>query len=199
MQFVRKLGCPQKARRKNQNQDWVRKNTSTTWGNKSESSGERTNIKYISTKGKTIRTKQDILKQQKQILSTAGRKWYENVPTTKWKRTRTILDWNMATKKHNDWIDNMTRELGIEEGPKAEIHIYLLNTTLKTYHTGIHQTMMEYMVSSSGNARLFTDRLALEMNRCLHGSHVSNGWPKEKPHWSKMTQAKKPIQTTIDP
>ena len=37
--------------------------------------------------------------------------------------------------KHNEkaeWINNMTKELeGLEEGPKAEIHIDLLKTTLK--------------------------------------------------------------------
>ena len=41
----------------------------------------------------------------------------------------------MATKKHNEkaeWINNMTRELeGLKEGPKAEIHIDLLKTTLR--------------------------------------------------------------------
>ena len=38
-------------------------------------------------------------------------------------------------KKHNEkakWINDMTRELeGLEEGPKAEIHIELLKKTLK--------------------------------------------------------------------
>ena len=38
----------------------------------------------------------------------------------------------------------MTKELeGLEEGPKAEIHIYLLKTTLKKYQTGKCQAMME--------------------------------------------------------
>ena len=41
----------------------------------------------------------------------------------------------MATKKHNErdeWINDMTRELeGLEEGPKPEMHIDLLKTTLK--------------------------------------------------------------------
>ena len=44
----------------------------------------------------------------------------------------------------------MTRELeGLEEGPKAEIHVDLLKTTLKKYLTGKHQAMMEYMGSGS--------------------------------------------------
>ena len=38
-----------------------------------ESMGERRTIKEISTKGKTIQTKQDIPKQRKNILSTTGR------------------------------------------------------------------------------------------------------------------------------
>ena len=64
----------------------------------------------------------------------------------------------MATK-HNEkveWINNMTKELeGLEEGPKAEIHINLLKTTLKKYQRGERQAMMEYMVSGSRNLPLF--------------------------------------------
>ena len=48
----------------------------------------------------------------------------------------------VATKKkknHNEkteWIINMTRELRrFEAGPKAEMHIDLLKTTLKKYQT----------------------------------------------------------------
>ena len=41
----------------------------------------------------------------------------------------------MTTKNQNEkakWINNMTRELeGLEKGPKVEIHIDLLKTTLK--------------------------------------------------------------------
>ena len=48
-------------------------------------------IKEISTKGKTIQTKQDIPKQRKEILSTIGRKWPKNIPTTGCKRNRAIL------------------------------------------------------------------------------------------------------------
>ena len=66
----------------------------------------------------------------------------------------------MATKKHNEkteWINNLTRELeGLEEGPKAEIHIGLLKTTLKKYQIGKRQAMVEYMVSGSRNSPPFT-------------------------------------------
>ena len=47
----------------------------------------------------------------------------------------------------------MTREL---EGPKAEIHVDLLKTTLKKYQTGKRLAMMEYMVSGSRNPPPFT-------------------------------------------
>ena len=65
----------------------------------------------------------------------------------------------MATKKHNEkaeWKNNMTKKLGgLEEGPKAEIHIDLLKMTQK-YQTGKHQAMMGYMVSGSRNSPPFT-------------------------------------------
>ena len=117
----------------------------------------------ISTKGKTIETRQGIPKQRKKIPSSTGRKWHENIPATGCRRNRTILDWNIATKKHNEktkWIKNMTRELeGLEEGPKAEIHIDLLKTTVKKYLTGKHQATMEYMDSGSRNSPPFTTDL----------------------------------------
>ena len=50
----------------------------------------------------------------------------------------------------------MTRELGFEEGPKAEIHTDLLKPTLKKYQTGKHQAMMEYIASGSRNSSPFT-------------------------------------------
>ena len=46
----------------------------------------------------------------------------------------------------------MTNELErLEEGPKAEIHIDLLKTTLKKYQRGKRQAMVEYMDSGSWN------------------------------------------------
>ena len=49
-------------------------NYNTTLGNKSGSTGERRKIKDISTKGKTIQTKQDISKRRKKILLTTERR-----------------------------------------------------------------------------------------------------------------------------
>ena len=52
----------------------TRKNNNTTWGNKPESTGERRKIKEISTKGKTILKKYDIIKQRKKILCKTKRR-----------------------------------------------------------------------------------------------------------------------------
>ena len=83
----------------NQKEKGNTKYNNTTWGNKPERAGERRKIKEISTKGKTIQIMQDIPKQQTKIISMNGRGWYENIPTPGCKRNRSILDWNMATKK----------------------------------------------------------------------------------------------------
>ena len=68
------------------------KNNNSTWGNKPEINGERRKIEDISTKGKTIPTKPDFTKQRKKILSATGRRWHKNIPKTRSKRNRTILD-----------------------------------------------------------------------------------------------------------
>ena len=94
--MIRKRGAEISENKKEQATQ--KKNNSTTWGNKPESTGQRRKIKEISTKGKTIQTKQDIPKQRKKILSTIGKVWNENFPTTGYQRKRTILDKNMATK-----------------------------------------------------------------------------------------------------
>ena len=118
-------------------------------GNKPEGSSERRKTKEISTKGKTIHTKQDIPKQRKKISSTSGRAWHKNIPTTRHQRTERFWTKIWQPKKHNEkaeWINDMARELeGLEEGPKAEIHIELLKKTLKKVsnwktpgHDGIH-------------------------------------------------------------
>ena len=94
---------------------------------------ERRKITEILTKGKNIQIKQKIPKQQKKILSTTERRWHKNIPTTRCKRNRKILDEYISTKKHNEkaeWINDMTRELE-HGGPKAKIHIDLLKTLKK--------------------------------------------------------------------
>ena len=87
-------------------------------------------------------------------------------------------------KKHNEnteWINNITRELdGLEEGPKMEIHVDLLKTTLKIIsnwkaprHDGIHGFWFKKFTSLHG-------RLVLEMDRCLQDEHVAEWMTKGK-------------------
>ena len=59
-------------------------------------------------------------------------------------------------KKKAEWISNMKKELGLEEGPKVGIHINLLRTTLEKYQSGKRHVMMEYMDSGPGNSTPFT-------------------------------------------
>ena len=47
------------------------------------------------------------------------------------------------------------KELGLEEGPKAEMHIDLLRMTLKNIKFGKRQAMMEYLDSNSRNSPPF--------------------------------------------
>ena len=87
-------------------------------------------------------------------------------------------------KKHNEnteWINNIKRELdGLEEGPKIEIRVDLLKTTLKRIsnwkapgHDGIHGFWFKKFTSLHGS-------LALEMNRCLQDAQVPEWMTKGK-------------------
>ena len=75
----------------------------------------------------------------------------------------------------------MTRELeGLEEGPKAEIHIELPKKTLKMIsnwktpgHDGIHGFWFKKFPS-------IHDRLTLEMNRCPQDAQVPDWMTKGK-------------------
>ena len=88
-----------------------------------------------------------------------------------------------GNQKHNEkaeWMNNITKELvGLEEGPKVEIHIDLLKTTLKKFklenagHDGIHGFWFKKFVP-------IHCRLALEMNRCLQGAQVPDWMTKVK-------------------
>ena len=49
----------------------------------------------------------------------------------------------------------MIKELGLKEGPKAEILIDLLQTTQKKYQISKRQAMIEYMDSGSRNSPPF--------------------------------------------
>ena len=82
--------------------DNTRKNISTNCGNKREISGERREIKEISTKDKTIHTKQDIPKQRKKILSTTGRAWQKTYQQPDAKETEQFWTKIWQPKKHNE-------------------------------------------------------------------------------------------------
>ena len=80
--------------------------------------------------------------RQNRTFQNNERKFYQqvgeddkNIPTTRYKRNQERF-WTRIwqPRRHNkkaEWINNMTKELGLEEGPKAEIHIDLLKMTLK--------------------------------------------------------------------
>ena len=145
--------------------------------------------------GKLKRYQQRVKQYRKnRIFQNNERKFYQQLgwddtKTYQNKRNQTILDKNMVTKTHNEkaeWINNISRELeGLKNGPKAEIHIDLLKTTLKKIsnrktpdHDGIHAFWFKKFTS------IYT---------------YPNGWPREGSHWSKRTQAKEPPQTITDP
>ena len=86
-------------------------------------------------------------------------------------------------RKHiekSEWINNKRRELErLKEGPKVEIHIDLLKTTLKKSnwktpgHDGIHGFRFKKFTS-------IHDRLALKISRCLQGTHIPEWMTKGK-------------------
>ena len=102
-------------------------------------------------------------------------------------------------KKHNEWINNIIRELGgLEEGPKTEIHSDLLKTPQKRIsnwktpgHGGIHGFWFKKFTSIHG-------RLALERNRCLQGAHVTEWMTKRMTTLIQKDPRKEMLQTITD-
>ena len=134
------------------------KNNSTTCGNKPESTGERKKIKEILTKGKTI----DKTGNPKTTKENSTNNWEEMTrkhTNKQMQKKPNDFGKNNGNQKHNGkakWINNMNKELeGPEEGPKAEIQIDLLKSTLKKYQTGKRQATIEYIVFGSRNTHLF--------------------------------------------
>ena len=87
-------------------------------------------------------------------------------------------------REHNrkvKWINNMEKELqGLEEAPKAKIRLNLLRATLKKVpnlktpgHDGIHGYWFKKFTT-------IHDRLAIEMNRCLEETYISEWMTKGK-------------------
>ena len=84
----------------------------------------------------------------------------------------------------------MAKELErLKEGPKVEIHIDLLRTTLKILDwktpgdDGIHGFWFKKFTS-------IYDRRALEMKNAYKKQTYPSGWSKERPHCSKKTPFK---------
>ena len=151
-------------------------NDNTTRGNKLKSTGEKRKIKKIPRQGKTIQTKKDIPKQRKKIQTAVWGRWYEDIPTTGFKGSKTILVQNMATKRtlqKAEWISNTGKELGeLEEGSKAKVHINSLRVTKKKCQTGKHQAMIAYIDSGLKKFTSIHNWLAIEMNWFLQEADV---------------------------
>ena len=60
---------------------------------------------------------------------------------------------NQEKIKKAEWISNMAKKLGLQEGPKAKIHRIIQNN--KNYQIRKRQAMMEYMDSGSRNSSPF--------------------------------------------
>ena len=152
---------------------------------------------------KQYRKKKGFPKQRKKILSTTGREWHENIPTTACERNRTILDKNMATKKHNEnaeWINNITRELkGFEASPKPEIHVDLLKKTLKrisNWKAPGHDRMHGFWCKKFTSVH---SRLSLEMNRRLQGTQVPEWMAKGKIRFIQKDPSKRTAPNNYRP
>ena len=131
-----------------------KKNNNTTSGNKPESPGERRKIKEISTKGKTIQTKQH---------SKTKKKFYHKCEemTRKYINHRmqeklNVFGLNYGNQENNEkaqWLSNFTKELeGHEEQPESRnIHRFIQNN-IKRYQIVKFLAMMKYVDSGSRNS-----------------------------------------------
>ena len=140
-----------------------------TWG-KITVQLEEINQKVLAEEGRLKRYRQRVKQYQQnrtfqnnerksyQQLEGSDKKTYEQPDAKETERFWTKI-WE--PKKHNEnpeWINNNTRELdGLEEGPKMEIHVDLLKTTLKRIsnwkapgHDGIHGFWFKKFTSIHG-------------------------------------------------
>ena len=76
--------------------------------------------------------------------------------------------------KKAELIRNMEKELHIgEEGRKPNMYIASLRATLQKYQTGKHQALMANMNSGKKLFNTIHERLAIETNRCLQETDIS--------------------------
>ena len=166
---------------------------------------EEINQKVLAKEGRLKRYRQRV-KQNKQ---NSERKFYQQMGGDDTKTyqpldaSETEQCWTKIwqTREHYkkaEWISNITKELeGLEEGPKAEIHIYLFKTTLKKISNWKTQRPRWILVKKKLTSIL--DRLALEMNRCLQETHIPEWMTKGKIPLIQKNPSKEPPQTTTDP
>ena len=154
---------------------------------------EEINQKILAKEGRLKRYRQRVKQyRQNRTFQNNERKFYQQLGRSDTKtyqqpdakETERFLAKIWEPKKHNEnaeCINNITRELdGLEEGPKIEIHVDLLKTTLKRIsnwkapgHDGIYGFWFKKFTSIHG-------RLPLEMNRCLQDAHVPEWMTKRK-------------------
>ena len=128
---------------------------------------EEINQKVPAKKGRLKRYRQRAKQyRQNRTFQNNGRKFFQQLggdDTKTYQQTdarETEQFWTeiWQPREHNkkaEWISNMTKDLGLEEGPKTEIHIDLLRT-LQKYQIGKRQAMMKYTDSGSRNSPPFT-------------------------------------------
>ena len=75
------------------------KTNNTTWGNKSEGTGEKRKTKKIPKQEQTTQTKQDILKQCEKIIPESRERMHENIWTTGWQGNKILLEQDKGTKR----------------------------------------------------------------------------------------------------
>ena len=184
-----KIGIPQKARK--QARMIKQKKDAEICGNRKEKATrkkiiiqlEKINQKVLAKEGRLKRYRQRVKQYiQNRTFQSNERKFYPQLGGNDNKIYQqpgakdTERFWTKIWKPKQDneraeWLNNITRELkGLEEGPKTEIHIDLLKTTLKripNWKTSDHDRIHGFWFKKFTSIH---DRLALEMNRCLQGA-----------------------------
>ena len=112
-----------------------RKNNSTSWGNKPEMLAKEGRLKRYRQRVKQYRQNRTYHHNERKFYQQRGGSDTKTYQKTDAKENKQFWMKKWQPKKHNEnaeWINTITREQeGLEEGPKTEIHVDLLKTTLK--------------------------------------------------------------------
>ena len=113
---------------------------------------------------------------------------HDHIPTSEFQGNKTILE-------QAEWISKIEKNLqGLEEGPKAKIHIDLFRATLikiSNWKTPGHNGIQENIVLKNSLPSM-TDWLS-KWTDAYKKWIYPNGWPKERPPWSKKSSKKVPL------